>query len=198
MNKHAAAYLDLLRSSLDAGEKKALPNGAPGMNASPPDSTPASTGKMPLETPTTRLQAISSATNTDTAAIAPRAVTALWGRFTHLYGHRWETSYGPALTEAGALTPIAATWAKALAGFGPDDLARGLHACLDRNDGWPPTLPEFRALCQAPRPLAPCHVLMPRACERLESDEIKAARKAAARVGVEQLRALVGLPRVSR
>lgn len=144
---------------------------------------------MPQKPPTTRLQAFSSATE---GQVAPRAIAALWARFTHLYGHRWESSYGPALTDAGDLAPMAATWAKALTGLGPEDLARGLHACLDRADGWPPTLPEFRAFCQPPRPLAPCHVLFPRAL--LESDERKAARRAAARAGLAQLRAIVGLP----
>lgn len=183
----AQTFLTSLRASLDAREKKPSPNAAPATTASPPGLTPVLAERMPLEPPTTRFPAFSSATKAD---IAPRAIAALWARFTHLYGHRWETSYGPALNEAGELMPIAATWAKALAGFVPEDFARGLHACLERPDGWPPTLPEFRALCQPPRPLAPCHLPFSRAL--LESDERKAARKAAARAGLAAVKQALG------
>ena len=45
------------------------------------------------------------------------------------------------------------TWALGLSGLGPQDISRGLMACLDRTDPWPPTLPEFRALCKPePKP----------------------------------------------
>ena len=197
--KRAKAYLDMLRDTLNGPARNPSPNDLNATNDSPPGLMPASkrpnAPEMPLEPPEKRFWATSPDTNTH---MAPRAVAALWARFSHLYGNRFESTYGPALTESGSLQPIASTWAKALSGFGPDDLARGLRACLDRNDGWPPTLPEFRALCTAPKPLAPYHVLAPKACQLIESDDRKAARKAAARVGVEQLRALVGLPRVSR
>lgn len=144
---------------------------------------------MPLAPPTTRFPAISARTE---GQVAPRAIAALWARLTHIYGHRWETSYGPALTDAGELTPIAATWAKALTNFGPDDFGRGLKACLDRADGWPPTLPEFRTLCRPPQPLAPCHVLLPRF---VESNERKAARRVAGRAGLAQIKTLLGMTR---
>ena len=39
------------------------------------------------------------------------------------------------------------TWAKGLTGLSAGQLAHGLEACITRNDVWPPTLPEFRALC---------------------------------------------------
>ena len=121
--------------------------------------------------------------------MAPRAIAALWSRFAHLYGLRFENCYGPALDESGRLRPIAATWAKALSGFTSDDLARGLRACLDRNDGWPPALPEFRALClpQAePGLLAPYHRLLPPATVR--SDEQRERSRVAGRAALAQLK----------
>jgi hypothetical protein len=71
-----------------------------------------------------------------------------------------------------------------------DDLARGLHACLDRADPWPPTLPEFRALCLPPKILAPYHRAFPKTA-LLESDEVKAARKAHARAALDGLQQLL-------
>ena len=56
-----------------------------------------------------------------------------------IYGHRWTSSYGE--TDDG-------TWLKGLQGLTPAQVGRGLSRCAThRPDGWPPTLPEFRALC---------------------------------------------------
>ena len=59
-----------------------------------------------------------------------------------IYGLRWVKSYG-ADPRSGAGT----TWAHGLAGLTPAQLAVGVDACLSSADGWPPTLPEFRARC---------------------------------------------------
>jgi len=45
------------------------------------------------------------------------------------------------------LTDTAQTWASALRDVTGQQLADGLRACLDRQDTWPPTLPEFKQLC---------------------------------------------------
>jgi len=37
-------------------------------------------------------------------------------------------------------------WAEELAGFSPEELARGIDGCRTRD--WPPTLPEFLRLCR--------------------------------------------------
>ncbi|NJM13049.1 MAG: hypothetical protein HC889_15360, partial [Synechococcaceae cyanobacterium SM1_2_3] len=79
--------------------------------------------------PKTRLQPTSPGTE---GLMPARAIAALWARFSHLYGNRWVSVYGEALSADGILQPVAATWAKALANLTADDLARGLHACLDR------------------------------------------------------------------
>jgi hypothetical protein len=143
---------------------------------------------MRVKPPETRFQASSAATDTN---MTPRAILALWSRFSHLYGNRFEVSYGPALTETGELQPVAATWAKALAGFTGDDLARGLHGCLDRNDGWPPSLPEFRALCREPipAPIPLCHRVFPKMLP--EPDSVKAARKDHARAALGGLKLML-------
>lgn len=59
-----------------------------------------------------------------------------------IYGHRWTSAYGDDPEGAAAHT-----WAKGLAGIKPEQLAAGLTSCLASADPWPPTLPEFRALC---------------------------------------------------
>jgi hypothetical protein len=129
------------------------------------------------EPTTRRFSASSRATKANTAPLSLRATAALWQRFNHLYGHRWESGYGPALNERGELSESAATWARALGPFGPEELAQGLRGCLDRSDGWPPTLPEFRELCQGPKLLAPYHRPFPPVLALPEPDSVKAARR---------------------
>lgn len=57
-----------------------------------------------------------------------------------MYGHKFITNFG---------TSDDGTWLAGLQGFDKKQLATGLAACLKRSDPWPPTLPEFRALCRA-------------------------------------------------
>lgn len=72
----------------------------------------------------------------------------LWEKMTHLYGHKFTSSFGPsAINEHGGLSDSAQTWASGLSGITGDQLASGLRGCLEREDAWPPTLPEFRGLC---------------------------------------------------
>lgn len=189
----ASAYLAGLIKSLDEKEArggKRSPSEASDMSDSPPVLTRAlqrqNAPEMPLERPQIRFSASSHASNDE---LAPRAVAALWGRFAHLYGFRFENAYGPALAEDGSLKPVAATWAKALAGLHGDDLARGLRACLEKSDGWPPSLPEFLAMCKplaAPTLLAPYHQLLPRALP--QPDSVRAARRARGQAVMSQLK----------
>lgn len=55
-----------------------------------------------------------------------------------MYGHKWTSAYGE--TDDG-------TWIKGLAGLSLEQISHGLRECLKRNDPWPPSLPEFRAMC---------------------------------------------------
>jgi hypothetical protein len=66
------------------------------------------------------------------------ALETLWTRFAEIYGHKWSSSYGAEPND---------TWAKGLAGISGEQIAVGLRACLTSADPWPPTLPQFRAMC---------------------------------------------------
>lgn len=71
-----------------------------------------------------------------------------------VYPNRWRAAMGESPQgEDGKLTVYGDTWAKGLAGLTPQQLARGLEACITRTDPWPPVLAEFRALCLAIPPL---------------------------------------------
>ena len=73
----------------------------------------------------------------------------LWQRLTQIYGHRWTSQFGDATDAEGRLTGTARCWADGLGDLSPAALKRGLHRCVhERADPWPPTLPEFRQLCQ--------------------------------------------------
>lgn len=47
-------------------------------------------------------------------------------------------------------------WGSALVGCAAEDIARGLKACMTAHPTFPPTLPEFVALCR-PAPVRPEH-----------------------------------------
>lgn len=116
----------------------------------------------------------------------------------HLYGYKWTGFYGDAaVSDDGDLTDAAITWGSGLAGLTGQQIANGLHACLDREDKWPPSLPEFRQLCKGPkkndlgldylpeyyrpRETRPERLLEP-------SDELKQARRDAAAKGIQAMR----------
>lgn len=63
----------------------------------------------------------------------------LWLRLTEIYGHKWVSAHGES-DESG-------TWLKGLSGLKPAQLSHGLSACMNREEAWPPTLPEFRRMC---------------------------------------------------
>jgi hypothetical protein len=63
----------------------------------------------------------------------------LWARMGRIYGHKWVSSYGE--KDDG-------TWKRGLMDLTPMQLAHGLGKCVTRTDSvWPPSLPEFRAMC---------------------------------------------------
>lgn len=65
---------------------------------------------------------------------------------TRMYGHRWTSNYGE--RDDG-------TWARGLRGITAEQLGKGIQRILEPSataDGWPPTLPEFRAMCKQPQP----------------------------------------------
>ena len=64
----------------------------------------------------------------------------LWKRMAAIYGHRWVSSFGE--------SDLDKTWFIGLQDLEPRLLAVGLETCIkNRQDAWPPSLPEFRRLC---------------------------------------------------
>ncbi|MBX9609717.1 MAG: hypothetical protein K2Y51_26140 [Gammaproteobacteria bacterium] len=91
-----------------------------------------------------------------------------------IYGHKWTSAYGYEDADG--------TWAKGLADMSSDELKAGFIACVTRDDSWPPSLPEFRALCRPPksqREHAAMYRLPPeRQLPHLLTDEQRAAGRA--------------------
>lgn len=84
----------------------------------------------------------STAENGRSSRQSEQIMRRLWLRMTEIYGHKWTSAYGE---DAGSGAGV--TWAKGLAGLGPQDIADGVEAALISSDEWPPTLPKFRAMC---------------------------------------------------
>ena len=77
-----------------------------------------------------------------TEPLDARLIERLWLRMVEMFGHRWTTSFGDNPRKLAG-----ETWAMGLAGLTPDQIAAGISACMASADPWPPTLPEFRAMC---------------------------------------------------
>lgn len=69
-----------------------------------------------------------------------RHIRRLWQRMVEIYGHRWLASYGDRDADG--------TWMAGLRDLSTAAIAVGLEKCVRRPDPWPPTLPEFRTLCE--------------------------------------------------
>lgn len=64
----------------------------------------------------------------------------LWTKMTEMYGHRWTGSVGVSADQEHA-------WATVLGGLNGAQIANGLGQLVERADDWPPSAPEFRAMC---------------------------------------------------
>ena len=95
-----------------------------------------------VATSTTPLSLASSApqpTSTSQNPLKERHMAHLWRRMTRIYGHRWTSAFG---------AKDDSTWLRGLRDMTPAQVGHGLSRCAThRADSWPPTLPEFRALC---------------------------------------------------
>lgn len=92
-----------------------------------------------------RAEAMTSTANTALAEPQPAPVMCrLWHRMGAIYGHRWSSAYGEDATAQGEAGEV---WAKGLAGLTARQIGDGISAAMASADPWPPTLPEFRALC---------------------------------------------------
>lgn len=76
----------------------------------------------------------------------------LWITMTQTYGHRWTSSFGDVPKADHA-------WAKILGGLSGKQLANGLRGLVERamteEGAWPPSAPEFRAMCVQVQGLPP-------------------------------------------
>ena len=75
----------------------------------------------------------------------------LWLKMTEMYGHRWTGSFGVTADQSHA-------WAATLGGLTGQQIAIGLGALAVTQDPqlkkWPPSAPEFRAMCENRTPEA--------------------------------------------
>ncbi len=77
-----------------------------------------------------------------------RHIRVLWERMAKIYGHKWVSSYGE--MDDG-------TWLTGLGDVTPEQVGAGLEKCRTSAEPWPPTLPEFRAMCLPAKRLTAAH-----------------------------------------
>lgn len=82
------------------------------------------------------------------SGLTDRHMGVLWERMAKIYGHKWVSSYGE--EDDG-------TWLTGLHDVTPEQIGVGLEACRVSAEPWPPTLPQFRAMCLPSRPLCAAH-----------------------------------------
>lgn len=65
------------------------------------------------------------------------------------YGHAWTSQFGGDDSETGdaALSLAVAEWSDSLAGLTDSALRAGFRADMRRGERWPPSAPEFAAMC---------------------------------------------------
>lgn len=78
-------------------------------------------------------------TSTESSPASASLMDKLWMLMTDLYGHKWTSAHG--------MQDESGVWGKALAGITPEQIAIGAKACTTSGDPWPPSAPEFRAMC---------------------------------------------------
>lgn len=79
--------------------------------------------------------------NAPSTALPNAWIDRIFERLLAMYGRKFADMW--ACVEMAALKD---TWAAALGDLKPEEISKGLGACLTRD--WPPTLPEFRGLCR--------------------------------------------------
>ncbi len=84
------------------------------------------------------------------SGLTERHIGLLWERMAKIYGHKWVSSYGE--TDDGS-------WLTGLHDVTPEQVSAGLEKCRTSAEPWPPSLPEFRAMCLPEKRLAACHAI---------------------------------------
>ena len=86
--------------------------------------------------------------------LQPELLDQLFATIRHTWGgQKFATAYGPPPTEdrdAGEdwVEQVHNLWSHQLSGFPPETLRKALQATIDSGRDWPPTLPEFKAVCR--------------------------------------------------
>jgi len=116
-------------------------------------------------------------------ALPTRAVDRLFARFIAMFGvGAMQRMWGDTPTE-----DVKAAWADSLGRFSLEQILAGLRALEDSGATFPPTLPEFIALCKRrPPPVVAAHQPLALPAPRTDGDLV------AARAKVEHLVATVG------
>lgn len=70
----------------------------------------------------------------------PEVMARLWTRMAGIYGHKWTSAYGETPDQG---------WELALRGITPNQIATGITKCIIGGEAWPPSAPEFRAMCES-------------------------------------------------
>lgn len=77
-----------------------------------------------------------------TSEESPAAILAtVWATLGDLFGPMWTSGFGPTPTPA---------WRAALRGLRSEEVRRGFRAVAEAGGHYPPSAPEFRALCRPP------------------------------------------------
>ena len=108
-----------------------------------------------------------------------RRMLALWVRMAEIFGHRWTSSFGESPSKA---------WTDALRQMPNDDMARGVTYLTNGDSVWPPTLPEFKAVCRPPN--------VPAAHKSFPSYKPHERNKDLAMKSLAECRRILGVPRV--
>jgi hypothetical protein len=81
-------------------------------------------------------------------ALKDEIIAMIWKSMKITYGQKWTDNFGPICYEDGNITETMSYWAQALSRIPLVRLERGLLKCFqERKSPFPPTLPEFYALC---------------------------------------------------
>lgn len=100
--------------------------------------------------PTNQNQQLSDSceTTTQTKAQTAKMITDLWGVMLALYGVKWSSQFGEK-------TDVTGQWAQTLSGLSRGQIAFAIDAIRKSGRVWPPSAPEFRAMCLSPQLNAP-------------------------------------------
>ena len=86
--------------------------------------------------------------NVSSFALSDAVMAELWISMASIYGKKWIDQYGEFVyNNSDKVSSVVTIWAEALADVEISRLERALRMCLSRECPFPPTLPEFKAMC---------------------------------------------------